>query len=72
VTRKYQVTIPREVREKVGVKIGDEFLVHGNDKRIVLEKPLGLEDLAGAWSHVESTDEFMEDARRLWKTWKVK
>ena len=29
VTRKYQVTIPKEVRKKVGVEVGDEFKVIG-------------------------------------------
>lgn len=71
-TRKYQVTIPKEVRERIGVKVGDELLVSGKDRRIVLEKPVDLEDLAGAWVHVESTDGFMENVRKLWKTWKVK
>jgi AbrB family looped-hinge helix DNA binding protein len=72
VTRKYQVTIPKEVREKVSVNIGDELLIHNSEQRIILEKPVDLEDLAGAWTHIESTDEFMKDARQLWKSWKMK
>lgn len=72
VTRKYQVTIPKEVRESIGVKVGDELLVSRNERRIVLEKQVDLEELAGAWVHVESTDEFMENVRKLWKTWKLK
>ncbi|RLF02438.1 MAG: AbrB/MazE/SpoVT family DNA-binding domain-containing protein, partial [Thermoprotei archaeon] len=27
VTRKYQVTIPKEVREELGIKVGDRLLV---------------------------------------------
>jgi antitoxin PrlF len=52
VTRKYQVTIPKEVRESIGVKVGDELLVSRNERRIVLEKQVDLEELAGAWVHV--------------------
>jgi AbrB family looped-hinge helix DNA binding protein len=72
VTRKYQVTIPKEVRESIGVKVGDELLVSGSERRIVFEKPVDLEELAGAWVHVESTDGFMENVKTMWKTWKVK
>jgi len=72
VTRKYQVTIPKDIREKIGISVGDELLVNENGQRILLEKPVDLEDLAGSWAHVESTEEFMKNARQLWKTWKVK
>jgi antitoxin PrlF len=72
VTRKYQVTIPKEVRESIGVKVGDELLVSRSERRIVFEKPVDLEELAGAWVHVESTDRFMENVKKMWKTWKVK
>jgi len=72
VTRKYQVTIPKDIREKIGISVGDELLVNENGQRILLEKPVDLEDLAGCWAHIESTEEFMKNARQLWKTWKVK
>jgi len=72
VTRKYQVTIPEEVRHKIGVRIGDELLVREEGEKIVLERPIDLEKLAGSWSHIESTERFMEEVRGLWKTWKLK
>lgn len=72
VTRKYQVTIPQEVRRKVGVSIGDELLVREEEKRIILEKPVDIEKLAGSWDHVESAEKFMEEVREFWRTWKLK
>jgi len=72
VTRKYQVTIPEEVRHKIGVMIGDELLVREEGEKIVLERPIDLEKLAGSWSHIESTERFMEEVRGLWRTWKLK
>jgi len=72
VTRKYQVTIPEEVRHKIGVMIGDELLVREEGEKIVLERPIDIEKLAGSWSHIESTERFMEEVRGLWKTWKLK
>lgn len=68
VTRKFQVTIPEEVRKSVGVKIGEELLVKEEGKRIVLEKVADIERLAGAWKHVEDTEDFMKEVRKLWAT----
>jgi len=39
VTRKYQVTIPENVRSKLGVKIGDKLIVRSEGKRIIMETP---------------------------------
>jgi len=36
VTRKYQITIPKEIREKLGIKIGDRMLVKEEEGRIIL------------------------------------
>lgn len=72
VTRKYQVTIPEEVRQKAGLRIGDELIVSEVEEKIVMERPIDIGKLAGSWSHIESTEKFMEEARGLWKTWKLK
>ncbi|BDB99814.1 AbrB/MazE/SpoVT family DNA-binding domain-containing protein [Saccharolobus caldissimus] len=37
VTRKYQVTIPKEVREALGIKVGDRLLVKVEDGKIIME-----------------------------------
>jgi len=47
VTRKYQVTIPKRVREKLGINIGDRLLVDVVDDRIVMKPIRGSEALAG-------------------------
>jgi antitoxin PrlF len=39
VTRKYQVTIPENVRNALGVKIGDKLIVKSENKRIIMETP---------------------------------
>ncbi|MFB6138038.1 MAG: AbrB/MazE/SpoVT family DNA-binding domain-containing protein [Halobacteriaceae archaeon] len=41
-----QVTLPKELREKFDIRGGDEVLVHEEDGKIVVEKPLSKEDLA--------------------------
>jgi len=75
VTRKYQVTIPKEVRQKVGVEIGDELAVTDKGELIVLQKVNKAKSLlafAGCWKgYPEDTEEFMRDIRSLWSTWKA-
>lgn len=75
VTRKYQVTIPKEVRKRVGVEVGDEFKVSDKGELIVLEKvskPRDLLTFAGCWNgYPEDPEEFMKDLRKLWSTSKA-
>lgn len=37
VTRKYQITIPRDIRNYLGIKIGDRYPVTMKDHRIIIE-----------------------------------
>jgi len=39
VTRKYQVTIPKSVRSKLGIKIGDTLIVRSEGRQIIFEVP---------------------------------
>jgi len=75
VTRKYQVTIPKAVREKIGVKVGDELKVVDRGDTVVLRKVGGkksLLELAGCWrGYPEEPDEFFKELRKLWSIWKV-
>ncbi|MFC6757813.1 MULTISPECIES: AbrB/MazE/SpoVT family DNA-binding domain-containing protein [Haloarcula] len=41
-----QVTLPKELREKLGIHGGDEVLVHEEDGKIIIERPLSREELA--------------------------
>ena len=74
VTRKYQVTIPKEVRKKVGVEVGDELKVTDKGELIILQKvnkEKTILDFAGCWEgYPEDPEKFMEDMRKLWSTWK--
>lgn len=37
VSRKYQVVIPKDIREKMGIRAGDKVVVRIEGKRIVIE-----------------------------------
>jgi AbrB family looped-hinge helix DNA binding protein len=72
VTRKYQITIPQEVRKKMELRIGDELLIREENDKILMEKPVEIDRLGGSWNHIDSTEKFMQEVRRLWKTWRLK
>jgi len=44
VTRKYQITIPKETRTKLGIEIGDKLLIREEGKRIIIEVPEKMAD----------------------------
>ncbi|PSO03975.1 AbrB family transcriptional regulator [Candidatus Marsarchaeota G2 archaeon ECH_B_SAG-G06] len=41
VTRNYQVTIPAEVRDKLGIRVGDKVLVSVEGDSVVIHKVAG-------------------------------
>ncbi|MBS3056146.1 MAG: AbrB/MazE/SpoVT family DNA-binding domain-containing protein [Candidatus Aenigmarchaeota archaeon] len=51
VTRNYQVTLPRDVREMKKVCIGDKFVITVENNEIIMKKIKGklLERSFGAW-----------------------
>jgi antitoxin PrlF len=46
VTRKFQITIPREVREKLHIMEGDLVKIHEEGKKIIIEP---VTDRSGDW-----------------------
>ncbi|HDZ35865.1 MAG TPA: AbrB/MazE/SpoVT family DNA-binding domain-containing protein [Thermococcus sp.] len=38
VTRNYQITIPSDVRKKLGIRVGDVLMVEVEDGKVVLKK----------------------------------
>lgn len=48
VTRKKQITLPKEICDRLGVGPGDYVRVYvDSDGRVVVEKALGIDELAG-------------------------
>lgn len=68
VTRKRQITIPKEISDEIGVKEGDYVRIClDNDKRIIIEKALSLSDLAGALNPGKPLRNLAEDLDLLRK-----
>jgi AbrB family looped-hinge helix DNA binding protein len=56
VARRYQITIPEEVREEVGINVGDVVDVRSQGGKVVIEK------MGRNW------DAVMSDTKGVWKS----
>ena len=55
VTRNYQITIPKEIREDMDIEIGDKFGITTTDEGITLKKfdeVSIIDECAGCWKEV--------------------
>ncbi len=68
VTRKGQVTIPKRIREALGISEGDVLLVREEGGRVVLEKP-GL-PAPGEPIGAEAYEELLEELERVRERWR--
>jgi len=73
VSGKYQVVIPKSIREKIGLEKGDELAVSLQEKIIIMRvKPKSFSDYTFGlhkelWKETEAT-EYVERERSSWKT----
>lgn len=57
VTRKGQTTIPAEIREKLGIREGDDLAVESVDQQIIFKPIPKIEDCAGIFAgHADVTE----------------
>lgn len=72
VSSKYQIVVPREVREKLNLKVGDKLIIKANNEKIVIypqpksyaKYALGLGK--EIWQDIEAT-EYVRKERETWK-----
>ena len=60
-TSKGQVVIPQDIRDHMGLKEGERFMVYDTDDSIVLKRMKGLERASGV-------EEFENAFASMWKT----
>ncbi|HEY9204806.1 MAG TPA: AbrB/MazE/SpoVT family DNA-binding domain-containing protein [Candidatus Methanoperedens sp.] len=74
VSHKFQVVIPKDIRELLGISKGDILQVYEKDDEIVMKKikskePLSLKDLKGLgkemWKDVD-VEEYIRKERESW------
>ena len=65
VTRKGQTTIPAEIREKLGIREGDELAVETVDQTVVFKLIPRIEDCAGIFAGHADVAELKKDIDKL-------
>ena len=71
ITRKGQITLPIEYREKLDLSTGSVVVVEIKNKRLMVMKPKSnLDNLFGAWSDI--SDKELKKIRSIWRGWNEK
>ncbi len=65
VTRKGQTTIPAEIREKLGIKEGDELAVETIDQKVIFKPIPRIEDCAGIFAGHANVVELKKEIDKL-------
>lgn len=69
VSEKGQITIPKEVRERLNILKGDKFIVYLKDEEIVLKKPEKRRLVDILRSHTRWSVKGVEFQRKLREEW---
>lgn len=71
ITRKGQITLPIEYREKLDLNTGSVVVVEIKNNEILVKKPKSdLKDLFGSWSDV--SDKEIKKIKSVWRGWNGK
>jgi len=73
VSSKYQIVIPRDIREKLNLKAGDKLIIKTNNEKIIIypqpksyaKYALGLGK--ETWQGIDAT-EYVQKERETWKS----
>lgn len=70
-TKKGQVTIPCQYRERLHLNTGTVLVVEMKKNKIMIEKPkMNIENLFGAWKNLN--DETLKEIKKAWTGWNEK
>lgn len=60
---KWQITIPKEIRKKLDIKVGDTLIIEGGTDELVIKKGKTIFDYVGSLPKLDMTiDEMREKA----------
>ena len=65
VTRRGQTTIPAVLREKFGIKVGDELLVEATEKGVLFKPIRRIEDCAGIYAQYGEVEQIKKEIDKL-------
>ena len=71
VTRNYQITLPKDVREQLDIRIGEKMISEVDEKGEIKIKKLGkspVEAAFGIWEEMKTTGkEYEDNVRKEWR-----
>ena len=69
VTRNYQITVPRDVREQANIKEGDKLVVTMEKDEIKIKKfdEDSFKKAFGIWKNVKDSVKYVRDLRKEWE-----
>ena len=69
VTRNFQITLPKDVRRVVDIKVGDTLLVSQREKEVVITKldENPVDASFGIWKNVKDSVKFVREGRAEYK-----
>ncbi len=71
ITKKGQITLPSEYREKLDLSTGSVVVVELKSNQILVKKPKSeLKKLFGSWSDL--SDKKLKQIRSVWRGWNEK
>jgi len=65
VTRRGQTTIPAELRQKLGIKEGDELMVEATEQGLLFKPIRRLEDMAGIYAKYGKVEDIKKEIDKL-------
>ncbi|MBD3204133.1 AbrB/MazE/SpoVT family DNA-binding domain-containing protein [Candidatus Woesearchaeota archaeon] len=71
VTRNYQITIPKDIREQLNIRIGDRMITRKENDKIIVEKVKDspVDKAFGIWKNKfrKTSIEIVDRMRNKWK-----
>jgi AbrB family looped-hinge helix DNA binding protein len=68
VTRNFQITIPKSIRDYTGIEIGDSVIIEAKDNEITLKKVNDdpIKAAFGRWRWCKDSIEYVDKLRSTW------
>jgi len=69
VTRNYQITVPRDIREQAKIQEGDRIIITMENNEIKMKKfdEDVFKKAFGSWKSVKDSVKYVRDARKGWE-----
>ena len=69
ITRNFQITLSRDIRRRIPIKIGEKMTAEGKGDTIILKKVKkhAIDEACGCWGSGKSGIEMVDELRASWR-----